>query len=197
MAGPIRLDQLAQSREIWRRGCDRTVQLAAARQLRRLSRESGWRGWRTSAFSIENSPVVRAICSPSFESGATEIEFERAEGHRLRVERRAPGALDVGRRRSSTAWMRAISSRGLNGFGSVVLAATDLEADDAFDSSTFAVSMMIRREVVGRTQAPSDRQPSFAGSIRSSTIRFTVSRSHAIERLGVFASSTLEPSWVR
>jgi hypothetical protein len=45
-----------------------------------------------------------------------QVEFERSERHRLRVEGRSAGRLER-RATAQHAWMRASSSRGLNGFG--------------------------------------------------------------------------------
>ena len=84
-------------------------------EVDRFSRDSGWRGWRTSALSMANSPVVRDSSSPSFLS--VREPRSNSNGPKLTVSlsvEGAPGASSGGRRRS-TACTRASSSRGLKG----------------------------------------------------------------------------------
>jgi two-component system phosphate regulon response regulator OmpR len=80
-----------------------------------FSRDSGWRGCRTSALSIANSPVVSDSSSPSFLS--VREPRSKLNGPKFTVSFSvdgAPGASSGGRRRS-TACTRASSSRGLKG----------------------------------------------------------------------------------
>ena len=90
------------------------LELTAACQQASFSRDSGWRGWRTRALSMANSPGQGQLFTIALQGAGAQVEGEGAEGDHLVVARGAPGASCAGRRRS-TAWMRASSSRGLKG----------------------------------------------------------------------------------
>ena len=126
-----------------------------------FSRASGWRACCANTRSSENSPVVSATLAVA--------DLERARGE---VERcgpnatvpssaGAPGATRSPCRRS-TAWMRATSSRGLNGLREVVVGA-HLEADDAIDVLALGGQHDDRHRLAGAAQAPAHGKAVLAG----------------------------------
>ncbi|MNE78519.1 hypothetical protein D3C80_1749340 [compost metagenome] len=82
-----------------------------------FSRDSGWRGWRANTLRTENSPVVSVISSSFLVSvRVARFSTKSPKAKVSGVSDGAPGT-SAGPLRRSTAWMRAISSRGLKGLG--------------------------------------------------------------------------------